>query len=75
MTSVVAKWQSLSKKEKTDDEEKKTKAEEQTENKNEVPGNNIYDTHILCILISPLKQRVWPAKTFDRLFFFMLSSC
>ncbi|XP_054454141.1 nucleolar pre-ribosomal-associated protein 1 [Anoplopoma fimbria] len=36
MTSIVAKWQSLSKKEKTDGEEKKTKTEgsaEQTDNK------------------------------------------
>ncbi|XP_029302759.1 nucleolar pre-ribosomal-associated protein 1 isoform X2 [Cottoperca gobio] len=40
MTSIVSKWQSLSKKEKTDAEEKKTKTEgsaEQTDNENKVP--------------------------------------
>ncbi|XP_042342998.1 nucleolar pre-ribosomal-associated protein 1 [Plectropomus leopardus] len=41
MTSIVAKWQSLSKKEKTDGEEKQTRTEGsavQTDNKNEVPA-------------------------------------
>lgn len=45
MTSIVSKWQSLSKKEKTDAEEKKTKPEEsaaQTDDKKETPGNNTY---------------------------------
>lgn len=48
MTSIVSKWQSLSKKEKTDGDEKKTETEGvtvQTTNKNEVPGNN---TCITC---------------------------
>lgn len=50
MTSIVAKWQSLSKKEKTNGEEKVTKTEgsaPQTDNKNEMPGNNIYRTCIV----------------------------
>ena len=41
MTSIVAKWQSLSKKEKTEGEDKKTKTEgssEKTDNKKEEPG-------------------------------------
>lgn len=60
MTSIVAKWQSLSKKDMTGGEEKKTKTEggaEQRDNKSEVPGNNIYSTCILFSLISPVKQR------------------
>lgn len=54
MTSIVSKWQLLSKKEKTSSEEKKAKTEEsaeQTDNKNEVPGNNICSTFILSGLV------------------------
>lgn len=45
MTSVVAKWQSLTKKEKTDGEDKKSKKEANaaatTDGKSEAPGNHI----------------------------------
>lgn len=50
MTSIVAKWQSLSKKEITGGEENKTKTEgsaEQTDNKAKEPGNNLYSTCML----------------------------
>lgn len=68
MTSIVSKWQSLSKKEKTDVEEKKTKAEEsaaQTDDIKETPGNNIYRRRVTLILISPVKRQGWPVKTSD----------
>ena len=60
MTSIVAKWQSLTKKEKTEGEGKTTKNEgsaEQTDTKNEDPGNNSYRICILFVFISPVKQR------------------
>lgn len=69
MTSIVAKWQSISKKEKTDDEEKKTKNEgsaAQIDDKKEMPGNNVYRACVLFILISPVNQK----KLTDRLCFF-----
>lgn len=52
MTSIVAKWQSLTKKEKTEGEGKKMGEgnAEQTDNKNEVPGNNGYTTYFYFFL-------------------------
>ncbi|KAL7400418.1 hypothetical protein ABVT39_012092 [Epinephelus coioides] len=66
MTSIVAKWQSLSKKEKTDGEEKQTKTEgsaEQTDNKNEVPVAETAEVILLKTLILQvicLYQKVVP---------------
>ncbi|XP_070761902.1 nucleolar pre-ribosomal-associated protein 1 [Enoplosus armatus] len=66
MTSVVAKWQSLSKKEKTDGEEKKTKTEgsaDKTDNKNQVPVAETAEVILLKALILQvicLYQRVVP---------------
>lgn len=60
MTSIVSKWQSLSKKDKTSGEEKEKKAKterssEQMDNKNEVPGNNIYSAFTATGLV-PVKK-------------------
>uniref|UniRef100_A0A3B4UFA2 URB1 ribosome biogenesis homolog n=1 Tax=Seriola dumerili TaxID=41447 RepID=A0A3B4UFA2_SERDU len=66
MTSIVAKWQSLSKKEKTSGEEKKAKTEgsgEQTDNKNEVPDAETAEVIMLKALILQvicLYQKVVP---------------
>ncbi|KAL3057633.1 hypothetical protein OYC64_007984 [Pagothenia borchgrevinki] len=66
MTSIVSKWQSLSKKEKTDGDEKKTKTEEvaeQTTNKNEVPVAETAEVILLKTLILQgicLYQKVVP---------------
>ncbi|XP_039986899.1 nucleolar pre-ribosomal-associated protein 1 [Xiphias gladius] len=66
MTSIVAKWQSLSKKEKMDGEEKKAKTEgsaEQTDNKNEAPGAETAEVILLKALILQvicLYQKVVP---------------
>ncbi|XP_040902942.1 nucleolar pre-ribosomal-associated protein 1 [Toxotes jaculatrix] len=66
MTSIVAKWQSLSKKEKTGGEEKKTKTEasaEQTADKNEVPVAETAEVIMLKALILQaicLYQKVVP---------------
>ncbi|XP_037631816.1 nucleolar pre-ribosomal-associated protein 1 isoform X2 [Sebastes umbrosus] len=66
MTSIVAKWQSLSKKEKTDGEEKKTKTEgsaEQTDKQNEVQGAETAEVILLKTLILQaicLYQKVVP---------------
>ncbi|XP_059187700.1 nucleolar pre-ribosomal-associated protein 1 isoform X2 [Centropristis striata] len=66
MTSIVAKWQSLSKKEKMDGEEKKTKTEgraEQTDDKNEVPVAETAEVILLKTLILQvicLYQKVVP---------------
>lgn len=58
MTSIIAKWQSLSKKEKMNGEEKNPKTEgivAQTNDKNEIPGTSML--YILFILISSVKQQ------------------
>lgn len=50
MTSIIAKWQSLSKKEKMNIEEKNTKTEgtvAQMNDKNEIPGTSIHDIYCL----------------------------
>ncbi|KAI3354092.1 hypothetical protein L3Q82_018642 [Scortum barcoo] len=66
MTSIVAKWQSLSKKEKTDGEDKKTKTEgraEQMNNKNEAPAADTAEVILLKALILQvicLYQKVVP---------------
>ncbi|KAG7243058.1 hypothetical protein INR49_016433 [Caranx melampygus] len=66
MTSIVSKWQSLSKKEKTSGEEKKAKTEgssEQTDNKNEVPDAETAEVIMLKALILKvicLYQKVVP---------------
>ncbi|KAK5868904.1 hypothetical protein PBY51_009879 [Eleginops maclovinus] len=66
MTSIVSKWQSLSKKEKTDCEEKKTKTEgvvEPTPKKNEVPVAETAEVILLKTLILQvicLYQKVVP---------------
>ncbi|KAI4816002.1 hypothetical protein KUCAC02_006121, partial [Chaenocephalus aceratus] len=66
MTSIVSKWQSLSKKEKTDGDEKKTTTEgvtEQTTNKNEVPVAETAEVILLKTLILQvicLYQKVVP---------------
>ncbi|XP_076592199.1 nucleolar pre-ribosomal-associated protein 1 [Chaetodon auriga] len=66
MTSIVAKWQSLSKKEKMDDEEKKTKTEEtaaQRDDKNEIPVAETAEVVLLKALILQvicLYQKVVP---------------
>lgn len=47
ITSIIAKWQSLSKKEKMNDEEKNTPTEgsvTQTDDKNEIPGTHTEHT-------------------------------
>ncbi|TDH14693.1 hypothetical protein EPR50_G00022920 [Perca flavescens] len=54
ITSIVSKWQSLSKKEKTDGEEKKAKTEgsvEQTDNKNKGPVAETAEVILLKTLI------------------------
>ncbi|XP_070685256.1 nucleolar pre-ribosomal-associated protein 1 [Pempheris klunzingeri] len=66
ITSIVAKWQSLSKKEKMEGEEKKTKTEgkaQQTENKNEAPVAESAEVILLKTLILQvicLYQKVVP---------------
>ncbi|XP_035010769.2 nucleolar pre-ribosomal-associated protein 1 [Hippoglossus stenolepis] len=66
MTSIVAKWQSLSKKEKTEGEDKKTKTEgssEKTDNKKEEPVAETAEVVMLKALILQvicLYQRVVP---------------
>lgn len=58
MTSIVSKWQSLSKKENTGSEDKTTKNEgsaKQADNKSELSGNNIYIITITFINISQKK--------------------
>lgn len=58
MTSIISKWQSLSKKEKMNSEEKNGKAEGtvvQMNERNEIPGKSVYN--ILFILISSVKQQ------------------
>ena len=65
MTSIVAKWQSLSKKEKTEGEGKTTKNEgsaEQTDTKNEAPGNNGYCTCILIYSYQSCKTKEMTSK-------------
>lgn len=49
ITSVIAKWQSLSKKEKINNEEKNTPTEgsvTQTDDKNEIPGTHTEHTYV-----------------------------
>ncbi|XP_041796305.1 nucleolar pre-ribosomal-associated protein 1 isoform X2 [Chelmon rostratus] len=66
MTSIVAKWQSISKKEKTDDEEKKTKNEgsaAQIDDKKEMPVAETAEVILLKALILQvicLYQKVVP---------------
>ncbi|XP_034557046.1 nucleolar pre-ribosomal-associated protein 1 [Notolabrus celidotus] len=66
MTSIVSKWQSISKKEKTDGDEKKNKSEgsaEQTDNKNESPVAETAEVILLKALILQvicLYQKVVP---------------
>lgn len=74
MTSIVAKWQSLSKKEMTGDDKNKTKAgesAEQTENKNKEPGNNFYSA---CIYYEKSSKTKGKSKQFS-LLCFILNSC
>ncbi|TMS07347.1 Nucleolar pre-ribosomal-associated protein 1 [Larimichthys crocea] len=71
MTSIVAKWQSLSKKEKTNGEEKVTKPEgsaPQTDNKNEMPVAETAEVILLKALILQvicLYQKVVPHLDVD----------
>lgn len=53
ITSVIAKWQSLSKKEMTNDEEKNTPTEgsvTQTDDKNENPGTHTEHTSYVAFI-------------------------
>lgn len=56
MTSIIAKWQSLSKKEKMTGEERNAKAE--GPDKNETPGTSTQNFSMLFILIGSVKLRM-----------------
>lgn len=61
MTSIIAKWQSLSKKEKMTGEERNAKAEgpvAQMNDKNETPGTSTQNFSMLFILIGSVKLRM-----------------
>lgn len=61
MTSIIAKWQSLSKKEKMTGEERNTKAEGpvvQMNDKNETPGTSIQNFFMLFLLVGSVKLRM-----------------
>ncbi|KAM8769351.1 nucleolar pre-ribosomal-associated protein 1 isoform 2-T2 [Acanthopagrus schlegelii] len=56
MTSIVSKWQSLSKKEKTDVEEKKTKAEESAAQTDDIKETPVAETAEIILLKTLILQ-------------------
>lgn len=77
LTSIIAKWQSISKKEKAAGEEKQSKAEEtvtQTNEENETPGTSKTDTFIVYSYHF-FSNNTWQMKAVGWLFLCVLNSC